>query len=150
MFRVSPQPMPMVPVTVSLFRIISCSAFSASSRISCARRRSSRPSSVSVTLTRLRRNRRTPSSSSSCIICRDSVGWVMCSCSAARVMFSSLAIVRKYFSTRISITFSVSLTVFFHDFFNGFPCRFRLIVFLKAFFYQFALAGSFFRCAGVR
>ena len=44
---------------------------------------------------RPRSKRRAPSSSSSCESWRLSVGWVMCRASAARVMFSSCATVRK-------------------------------------------------------
>ena len=43
-----------------------------------------------------------PSSSSSSIICRDKVGWVICRTSAALEILSSLATARKYRNTRIS------------------------------------------------
>ena len=60
------------------------------------------PSYVKVTPLELRTTSRTPSSSSSCISWRDRVGCVRWSSAAARVMFSSRATVKKYFSVRNS------------------------------------------------
>ena len=84
-----------VPSMFSSLNRKSCFVRSASATISCARRFSSIPSSVRIILWLLRVKSFTPSSASKSAICRDSVGCVTCSCSAARVKFSSLATVRK-------------------------------------------------------
>ena len=93
----------MVPARCSCLCRKSSLVFSASETISSARRRRSIPSSVRMIRCLLRRNSVTPSSSSSCIICLDRVGWVKCSRLAAFVIFSSRATIRKYFKTRISM-----------------------------------------------
>ena len=109
MLRVSPQPMAISPESSPPLWVSSRSAFSASSRISWARRRRSIPSSVSTTRYWPRRKSFTPSSSSSCINWRERVGWVTCSSAAALVMFSSRATARKYRRTRSSMPSASSL-----------------------------------------
>ena len=64
-------------------------------RISRARLFNKIPSSVSEIFFPLRINNVTPSSSSNAAICLDSVGWVICNCSAAFVKLCSFATVRK-------------------------------------------------------
>ena len=53
------------------------------------------PYSVSEIFFPLRINNITPSSSSNAAICLDSVGWVICNCSAAFVKLCSFATVKK-------------------------------------------------------
>ena len=98
----SPLPMEISPVSIaSCFN--SRFVISESVTISSARRRNNIPSSVNVTLWLLRLNSFTPSSCSSPISWRESVGCVICKSCAAFVMFSSRATARKYCKTRISI-----------------------------------------------
>ena len=93
--KVSPLPIETSPVILSSSRMNSRFVLSASESSSCARRLSSMPSSVSTMLWLLRLNSLTPSSSSSWISCRERVGWVKLRRTAALVMFSSLAAIRK-------------------------------------------------------
>ena len=99
----SPQPTDTTPLISSSRSVSSFSVLSARSTISSARRRSSIPSSVNVTLRAPRENSVTPTSSSNCASCRLNVGCVICSSSAAFVIFSSRATARKYLSIRNSI-----------------------------------------------
>ena len=84
---VSPQPIAMSPAILSSVERNALSVRSASATISFARWNSSMPSSVNVVRRLPRSNSFAPSSSSRSINCLDSVGWVMCSRSAAAVMF---------------------------------------------------------------
>ena len=117
----SPLPMVIFPASCSLLRRRSSLVFSERETISSARRRRSMPSSVRVMRCLPRWNSFTPSSSSSCISWRDRVGWVRCSSSAALVMFSSRATIKKYFKTRISMGTTPFLCIIPHagTFFNS-------------------------------
>ena len=99
----SPQPMVTQPSTNSRQLWISSTVFSSSSKISKARRFSRMPSLVNVIFLLFRSKSGVPSSSSSAAICLESVGCVICSASAALVMFCSLATVKKYLRIRISM-----------------------------------------------
>ena len=103
MASVSPPPIWTSPLMVSSAALNSDSVFSTNVTISCALLRRNMPSSVREIFLFPRRNNVFPSSSSSSIICRDSVGWVTCRASAAPDMLSSLATARKYRSTLSSI-----------------------------------------------
>lgn len=92
----SPQPKATVPSMEPFCSASSRSVLSTSSRISSARRRSSRPSVVRESRRVPRAKSFTPSSSSAWAICRLRVGWVMCSTSAAFVMLSCWATAKKY------------------------------------------------------
>ena len=65
------------------------------------------PASVSAIEKLWRVNSFLPNSSSSALSALDSVGWVTCRFSTARVMFSSRAAARKYRSERISMSASM-------------------------------------------
>ena len=91
------------PSTTSSFPFSSSSVFSSRLRISRARLFNKIPSSVSEIFFPLRINNVTPSSSSNAAICLDSVGWVICNCSAAFVKLCSFATVRKYRNSLNSI-----------------------------------------------
>ena len=93
--------------------------FSSMASSSSTLRRSSCPASVSVTLRLLRTKSGVPISSSSSAICRDSVGCVIYSVSAALVMFSSRATVRKYFSTLSYVKTTPQNSVCIHYTFFG-------------------------------
>ena len=95
MASVSPPPIWTSPLMVSSAALNSDSVFSTNVTISCALLRRNMPSSVREIFLFPRRNNVFPSSSSSSIICRDSVGWVTCRASAAPDMLSSLATARK-------------------------------------------------------
>ena len=91
----SPHPMVIVPSTTSSFPFSSSIVLSSRLRISRARLFNKIPSSVSEIFFPLRINNVIPRSSSNAAICLDSVGWVICNCSAAFVKLCSFATVRK-------------------------------------------------------
>ena len=91
----SPHPMVIVPSTTSSFPFSSSSVFSSRWRISKARLFNKIPSSVREILFPFRRNNVIPSSSSNAAICLESVGCVICNCSAAFVKLCSFATVKK-------------------------------------------------------
>jgi hypothetical protein len=84
-----------MPSTTSSFPFSSSSVLSSRLRISKARLFNKIPSSVSDIFFPFRINNVIPRSSSNAAICLDSVGWVICNCSAAFVKLCSFATVKK-------------------------------------------------------
>ena len=91
------------PPTLFSLTANSASVFSIMSTTSSARLRRRIPSGVRETLWLCRTKSLVPSSSSSSLSCRESVGCVTCRKFAAPVMLPSLATARKYRNTRNSM-----------------------------------------------
>lgn len=95
MASVSLSPIQTTPLIDFSSALNSDSVFPTNATISCARLLRNMPSSVSVILNFTGKNSVLPSYSSRSIICRERVGWVTCTASAAPEMFSSRATARK-------------------------------------------------------
>ena len=93
----------MSPLTASLIALNSACVFSTISIISSALLRRMTPSGVSVILWLPLIKSFCPNSFSKSCNCLDNVGCVKCKTLAARVIEHSLATVKKYFKTLISI-----------------------------------------------